>query len=223
MKTIVKKELSEIAYYYANVIGYFRLGLLVLAGLAFSSLPYLGAALVFLSELLDYVDGPIARKYSQCSVYGHVLDWAADIGGQIVVYQWWGRLNPSMIPWLFLLILLEMLTMMIDTVLTVLNTLPHLHHARESVWMNAALKFSMKLEGRGYKNVSLGNYLMLNYALWSISACLSLADASGYSQLWGALYFINTPFSVMYVGMELSYLWLCLQQWSEHLTHNKNG
>lgn len=37
--------------------------------------PLLTAVLVFGSTLLDWIDGPVARAYNQCTIFGSGVDW----------------------------------------------------------------------------------------------------------------------------------------------------
>ena len=80
-KTTVNKKFSEICYYYANVVDYLRCFLGVLACVQINLLPQYQlfiAANIMLNTLLDWIDGPLARNYGQCSVMGCGWDWFAD-------------------------------------------------------------------------------------------------------------------------------------------------
>ena len=72
-------------WYYANLIGYARLSDVRRSPLsAFIRIPWLAAALLLGSTLLDWIDGPIARRANQCSILGSGVDWFADMASQIV-------------------------------------------------------------------------------------------------------------------------------------------
>ncbi len=98
--------MKEISFYYANIIGYVRLLLLIIISFTLQSYIYITSILIFFATLLDYIDGPIARKYNQCSMFGHINDWVADLGAQLINFIWWGCLNPQMIPILFIIFMI---------------------------------------------------------------------------------------------------------------------
>ena len=59
-----------------------------------------GAALLFLGLLLDTLDGVVARRRKETSLFGSVLDIAADRAYELVLWMWlaWLGLIPFLIP-----------------------------------------------------------------------------------------------------------------------------
>jgi phosphatidylglycerophosphate synthase len=47
------------------------------------------AVLLMTSVLLDWIDGPVARAYNQCTIFGSGVDWLADVLVQILTMCWW--------------------------------------------------------------------------------------------------------------------------------------
>ena len=57
---------AEIKYFYANLLDYLRVVMCVAAFFTIGKhLPWLSACLIMGATLLDWVDGPIARRYKQ--------------------------------------------------------------------------------------------------------------------------------------------------------------
>ena len=61
---------------------------LLLLGAATAGPRLLGAGLLFIGLLLDTVDGVVARKRGQTSLFGSVLDIAADRAYELVLWLW---------------------------------------------------------------------------------------------------------------------------------------
>jgi len=57
--------------------------------------------------LLDWIDGPIARKYNQCSLWGCGIDWFCDILAYTLQVFWWAHLDMKMLPILWLLVVVD--------------------------------------------------------------------------------------------------------------------
>lgn len=72
--------------------------------------------MILISIYLDYVDGEVARKYNECSFFGEIFDWMADITAYVIVLYWWNQLIPELAPLLFILFCLETMTMVTDVV-----------------------------------------------------------------------------------------------------------
>ncbi len=61
-------KLSEICLYYANIIDYARVVLNLFAGVAiWADAPWSAGFFIIGSQLLDWIDGPVARAYNQVS------------------------------------------------------------------------------------------------------------------------------------------------------------
>ena len=75
--------IPTIALYYANLIGYLRLALAAVAMIFPAERYLLIGGCYLMSCLLDFIDGPIARRYNQCSLFGLLLDYGTDIIAKI--------------------------------------------------------------------------------------------------------------------------------------------
>lgn len=114
----------DIAYFYANVIDYVRVVMCLVAAFTIrANWPVTSAFLIFVSVLLDWIDGPlsspflsspsrlsfcplthpfpgpVARAYNQCTIFGSGVDWLADVLCQVITMGWWVQLDPSTLPW----------------------------------------------------------------------------------------------------------------------------
>ena len=82
----------QIKYYYSNLIDYARVVMCLLAVFTIGmNWPMFTAILVVGSVLLDWVDGPVARAYHQCTIFGSGVDWLADVLAQVVLMVWLGH------------------------------------------------------------------------------------------------------------------------------------
>jgi CDP-diacylglycerol--glycerol-3-phosphate 3-phosphatidyltransferase len=66
---------------------------LLLLGRPTASARLLGAGLLFVGLMLDTVDGMVARKRGQSSLFGSVLDIAADRAYELVLWIWFTHLG----------------------------------------------------------------------------------------------------------------------------------
>ncbi len=99
--TRIGKPFKEIAGYYANIIDYFRCLLGLVACIMIQHMPeykWAIAAAVMSNVLLDWVDGPVARKYGQSSVMGCGWDWRADLFAQYNIAIWCMLCAPGTLP-----------------------------------------------------------------------------------------------------------------------------
>lgn len=91
---------ADIALFYGNQIDYVRVAMCLLAGFTIrANWPLTSATLIFVSVLLDWIDGPVSRAYNQCTIFGSGVDWLADVLCQIITMGWWVQLDPSVLPW----------------------------------------------------------------------------------------------------------------------------
>jgi CDP-diacylglycerol--inositol 3-phosphatidyltransferase len=70
--------MNPVFFYIPNLIGYFRLILLIISLFLLDSLPKIALFSYFLSAILDAVDGHLARKFKQESTLGSGLDMITD-------------------------------------------------------------------------------------------------------------------------------------------------
>jgi len=84
---------SDLWRHYSNLIDYARVALCLLAAATLAGrMPLTTAVLLLSSTLLDWLDGPVARAYNQCTIFGSGVDWLADILAQFVTLAWLGSL-----------------------------------------------------------------------------------------------------------------------------------
>src|SRR3990167_5147863 len=76
-KTLDNSSL-DVLYNFANLVGYVRVGILIILLFAFFNYPIFSATLYVTSLLLDGVDGYLARKLNQQSNFGAILDMVTD-------------------------------------------------------------------------------------------------------------------------------------------------
>src|SRR5580698_6940082 len=91
---------AAVRSYGANVIGYFRVMLCILAAFLIGRAPWTSASLLFGCTLLDWIDGPVARRKNQCSIFGSGVDWFADMMSQLVTMAWLVMVRPAALPWI---------------------------------------------------------------------------------------------------------------------------
>ena len=95
-------RIGEIWRFYANVICYGRVALTLVAAVTLMEhLPRTTAALILISTLLDWVDGPVARRLNQSTIFGCGVDWLADVLCQVITLIWWAQLDLRFLPVVF--------------------------------------------------------------------------------------------------------------------------
>jgi hypothetical protein len=65
---------ADVKRYHANLIGYVRLAICIVAAFLVYRVPWVAAALLLGATLLDWIDGPIARHANRCSILGSGVD-----------------------------------------------------------------------------------------------------------------------------------------------------
>ena len=86
--------MNKVFFYRANIVDYVRLVLLVGAFVAHNH-PYVFFVLYALSQLMDMLDGYMARKYDECSSFGAVLDMVLDRASDSMIFVLLGMLEPA--------------------------------------------------------------------------------------------------------------------------------
>ena len=110
------RGIKGIIAYYANMVGVARVVLAMVAACTiYLDWPLTTATLLMASTLLDWIDGPLARKYNQSTIFGAGLDWFADLLVQMLIMLWWARLDPFVLPWQFALMALEIALCIVDS------------------------------------------------------------------------------------------------------------
>lgn len=212
------RGVSDVVTFYANVVGIVRVVLVLAATLTiYLDSPASTATLLLVSTLLDWVDGPLARKYNQTTIFGAGLDWFADLLGQMLTMTWWTLLDPSVLPWQFVLMTLEIALCMVEFTMTATGWYPCRPRDgfdgdfyRVLNWMNP---------GAGTWT-RFGTFLWLSFPVCSLSWCLHLSwrhaqlhpltNALVLASRWGLV----VP-SMLYFWGELAQLCFFLSNWRE--------
>ena len=182
---------ADVKWYYANVIGYARLAMCMVAACLVYRVPWLAAALLLGSTLLDWIDGPIARRANQCSILGSGIDWFADMASQLVAMGWWISLQPSVLPWIAAATCIELCNCIFDFASTATARYPKMPpRLRDRHLFFAILDWSMP----GGSYTALGNALWLAYPLCVLAFCLGLRTA-GLALLLPALVYLWCEFA----------------------------
>ena len=87
--------MNPVFYYKANIVDYVRLALLLGAFYFSHKCPFAFLGLYALSQLMDMLDGYMARKYDQCSTFGAVLDMVLDRASNSMFYVLLGAFYPE--------------------------------------------------------------------------------------------------------------------------------
>ncbi len=133
--------------------------------------PWFAAGLLLGATLLDWIDGPIARRAGQCSILGSGVDWFADMASQIVAMGWWISLQPAILPWIALATGIELCNCIFDFATTATARYPKMPaRLRDRHPFFAILDWSMP----GGSYTALGNALWLAYPLCVLAFCLYL-------------------------------------------------
>ncbi len=203
---------AQVWSYYPNLIGYARIALCLAASLAILWHQPLAAVLMILvSILLDWVDGPVARAYGQCSIFGSGVDWLADLLAQIIILVWLSELAPATAPLLFLATSIELANSLFDFATTATGRYPV--HQRQGGF-GVILDWSMP----GGSYTWFGTSLWLAYPLFTLACCLDLSwpvrQATTFYLLRGSELLLALP-AVLYMWCESAWLAFILKQWRE--------
>ena len=70
--------------------------------------------MILTSFVLDIYDGKVARAFNQCTSFGDGLDWSADIYINFLLFAWWSRLEPVVMPFLMIATMIEISAALFD-------------------------------------------------------------------------------------------------------------
>lgn len=108
--TIQKSNPFTIYLLIPNLIGYFRGLLLIIAFCICFTYPYWFVVLYGTSQLLDGLDGYIARRMKQVSLYGAVLDMVLDRVSTTALLVILSRFYPAYTRWIIVIMLLDVVS-----------------------------------------------------------------------------------------------------------------
>jgi phosphatidylglycerophosphate synthase len=203
---------SDLRYYYSNLIDYARVALCLLAAATLAlRMPLTTAVLLLSSTLLDWVDGPVARAYNQCTIFGSGVDWLADILAQFVTLVWLGSLAPGWLPLLMAAMTIELANCIFDFATTATGRYPVLERRGG---FGCILNWCMP----GGSYTAFGTALWLAYPLFLTACCLDLswpvrAGATG-TILRSCEIALAVP-AILYAWCEFAYLIFVLSKWRE--------
>jgi phosphatidylglycerophosphate synthase len=193
---------ATVKWYYPNRIGYARVAMCIVAAFLTARIPWLAAALLLGSTLLDWIDGPIARRYNQCSILGSGVDWFADMAAQMVAMAWWVSIQPAVLPWIAIATGVELCNCLFDFATTATGRYPQLPSRRGGTHPFFAI-LDWCMPGGAY--TAFGNALWLAYPLCVLAFCLQLRYIGLALLAPGALY----------LWCELAWTIFILQNWAE--------
>ena len=105
-----------------NLVGYFRIALLIAVLFIAFSHPVLTFVLYFIGGNLDAVDGYLARRLNQTSKIGTILDYATDRASDIVVFMILATVYPHWWSVFVLLLMLDIFSHICQVYSTVFST-----------------------------------------------------------------------------------------------------
>lgn len=206
---------QQVKFYYPNLIDYVRLAMCIAATCVIpQDVPILTGFLIFGSILLDWIDGPVARAYQQCSLIGEGIDWICDLFGQLLLTLWWCYLEPKMLPWIGLATMIEIGNAMVDFAITACDRYPPRGKAEGFLII---LQWAIP-HGRYTR---FGTFLWIAHPLYIVARCLNvgwlnkpdwiafLLDLSQYA------FFLP---AIIYIWGELALLIANLNRWNERKT-----
>jgi phosphatidylglycerophosphate synthase len=177
--------------------------------------PMSAAATLFISTLLDWLDGPVARKYGHCSLFGSGIDWYADVMAQIVTALWWSMLEPRAMPWLTVALTIEIGTCIFDYAATTSGRYPRLA-ATQSAWPLKILQWATPEQTYTW----FGTYLWLAYPICMLARCLqlefALAGADTAATVARLVFFSQALPALLYLWHEGAQGWMIVETWREH-------
>lgn len=205
--------IGEIWGFYGNVIDYLRVVLVLIAAWTITlPAPLTSAALILASILLDWIDGPVARRFDQCTIFGSGVDWLADVLGQVVTLCWWAHLDIRILPFVLAFTAVEAALSIFDFATTATGVYPTYEGklARRYNGFFAILDWSMP--NATYS--PFGTFLWLAYPLFCLVSCLRLAQPAFAPALQFAQAALLVP-ALLYVWCEVAYLCFLLRNWRE--------
>lgn len=202
----------EIRFYYSNLIGYGRIVLCLAAGATIAvAHPLVTAGLLLAAILADWVDGPVARAYRQCTVFGSGVDWLADMLAYVVILAWFVRLSPTWAVLILAVTAIELGNCIFDFATTATGRYPVLGPQRG---FRMILRWCMP----GGRYTPFGTLLWLAYPAVALAWCVDLAWPGRSEPATTILHVLEWGLlapAVLYAWCELAYLTFVLEEWRE--------
>jgi phosphatidylglycerophosphate synthase len=205
--------LAEIWRFYGNLVDYVRVVLVLAAAWTITvPAPFTTALLILTSILLDWIDGPLARYYDQCTIFGSGVDWLADVLGQVVTLCWWAQLEPRVLPWILAFTGVEMALSIFDFATTAVGVYPVYEGKLSKRYNSFFAIIDWAIPSGSYS--WFGTFLWLTYPAFCLVCCLRLAQPAFGTALLAAQTILLLP-ALLYVWCETAYLCFILGQWRE--------
>lgn len=203
---------NDIKFYYANLIDYARVFMVIWAGFAVHwEQNLLVGVLIILQQLLDWIDGPVARANNQCCIFGSGIDWLADITGQIITMCWWVKLQPSVLPWLNIATTIEVATCIFDFAVTATCKYPVIKNRTGFFYI-----LDWAMPNGCYSK--FGTFLWLAYPLYCVVCCWEICFKDA-APTFRTLFMLNQKLlfvpAVMYIWCEAAYGSAVILRWTE--------
>jgi phosphatidylglycerophosphate synthase len=216
-ETLDSVSWNDVKWFYANQIDYARIILCLIAGVTIiSEWHWTSAILIIGCTLLDWVDGPVARAYGQCSIMGSGWDWAADILCQILQVAWWTRYDMSMFPILFICLAIEVTNLTFDFATTATGKYPVIPYPNPMGFMKI---LDWTLQGKSSTTFYIVQWLA--YPIYCVGRTLehALQVEPGFNSVLSFVllinYWIGCPLAISYIWYEAAYGWHIVRSWTE--------
>jgi len=210
---------NKIKFYYANIIDYLRIALVIISIFTICyGYPLTSASLIMFSTFLDWIDGPVARYFNQCCIFGSGIDWVADILCQLIVIVWLAKLNVSdlwLIP-IFIFTSIEIGLAVFDFGMTTTGKYPTFKNRGKLCNKKLYGKFyyilDLSMPNHVYSN--LGDFLWISYPIFTLALCLNQYPSLNGYILNMAMYLFAIP-TLLYIWCETAYLFFIIRYWRE--------
>jgi len=183
--------------------------MIVVAGITLTfDWPISTALLIFVSTLLDGVDGYVARKYHQCTIFGSGIDWFGDVLYQVMILVWWFKLDSVSLLFNLFFTILEVGNSIFDFAVTAKGRYPSMKKNYDGFMK--IIEWTMADNKISYLNW----IIWLAHPIWALSCCLSY-----YFPLSSLLFYVKlisfVP-AIMYIWCEAAFFVMTISNWSEN-------
>ncbi|CAM2723893.1 unnamed protein product [Rotaria socialis] len=216
------KYLYEIWLFYANIIGYIRLILIIASVTGASAAIHQNSFdwAIFASFcnytggwLLDWIDGPLARKYQQCTVFGACFDWYCDLLAELVFIVWAAELRLWISLWMLIILALELGSGLIDTNNVAANY-PWTEFAPKSGFSFRILQIVFP---KGHYS-KIGTAVWILHATWAFCYIILAHIPAHYLYLAAIIHGLSIlllPVALCYALHQIAYMIVLVSGWKE--------
>lgn len=225
------RQRSEVWMTYANIIDYLRL-VIVLVGtcLVETGHPFIVGFVIILSFLLDWLDGPTARYFNQCTYLGGSLDWFGDILTNLLQVYWFARVAPAgfwgnAVVWFALFS--EIAYMLFDTICNAQGRYPDVSKS----CLSALLQWSVRPGTHGVLYMYTDFYALIwfTFPLTTVSLAIQgevghVMFQSGASSSWilllvdgwlALMWTVGAVLSAIFIATDFELFWMLFASWTE--------